>query len=254
MPRRFSADPPNARARPPWDLGDRLASLGSVLALFAVVLQTGTHLINVLLFEGRWEKLNADVELGVFSWASSSATIAAAFAAAVLAIVTRAGLRLWALVLVLTYFSLDDAVVIHERFGDSWATALGLPGDPLRLLWVGSLAPLLAGAFLLIWALARQSQGVIRRVLIIGLASLVTAVLAEVVAANLVAAGWAQTVPHLLEVVVEEGAELGGWILIASGLMARVVTVIATAPDQRSRPQLAQGWASRRVRAAGPDG
>lgn len=41
------------------------------------------RLINVLLFEGRWEKLNADVELGVFSWASSSATIAAAFAAAV---------------------------------------------------------------------------------------------------------------------------------------------------------------------------
>jgi hypothetical protein len=236
LPRRISADLPTATTWPGRDLGERLASLGARFALVAVVVQTATHLINVLLFGSRWEKLNADVELGVFSWASSSATIAAAFAAAVLAIVTRAGLRLWALVLVLAYFSLDDAVVIHERVGDSWATALGLE-DPRRLLWVGGLAPLLACAFLLTWAVVRESTGVIRRVLIIGLASLVTAVLAEIVAANLVAAGWARTLPHTLEVVVEEGAELGGWILIASGLMARVVAVVADARH-----------------AAGPDG
>jgi hypothetical protein len=203
---------------------DRLARAGTRFALVAVAVQTAVHLINGLLFEGRWEALKADGEFGVFSWASSSATIAAAFATAVLAIETRAGVRCWGLVLVFAYFSLDDRLVIHERLGRLSPVTAVLPAAGPHLVWIATLAPLLAAAFFLIRGLARRSPNPTRRLLTIGLACLVAAVVAETIGGGLLALGWSEeSAGYEVEIAVEEAAELGGWILIAFGLMARVV-------------------------------
>jgi hypothetical protein len=210
---------------------DRLVRVGSVFALVAVLVQSAIHLTNVFLFEAKWQRLDADAEFGVFSWASSSATFAAAFAAAVLAVITRPGLRGWVLVAIGAGYSLDDALAFHEQLGGYLAGAFSLPSDALRLLWVAALSPALAAACLLIWALARESEGRVRHVLTIGLAALAAAVVAELVGAGLLAFGWShERIAHKLETAFEEGAELGGWILIASGLMAKAVAALTRGP------------------------
>ena len=71
------------------------------------------------------------------------------------------------------------------------------------------------------------------RLLRIGLFMLVAAVAAEEIAAVIVQEGQGHlSIAYNLEVVVEEGLELAGWMIIATGLLA---TAIAWAFDDAGR-------------------
>jgi hypothetical protein len=121
--------------------------------------------------------------------------------------------------------SLDDLLAFHERVGEL-ADRLGAPPELhlARLLWPAVFFPLLAGLLWALWRLARESPPGPRRSLELGALFLVAAVALELASPVLFALGYGfGSVPYELEVVAEEGAELAGWILIASGLLAKFV-------------------------------
>jgi hypothetical protein len=62
-------------------LGERLLRIGLWLTVAAVAFQTVAHLSNEFLLDDRMQALDADVEVNVFTWASSVATFAVAVAA-----------------------------------------------------------------------------------------------------------------------------------------------------------------------------
>ncbi len=199
----------------------RLVAVGLTPAVAAVALQTSVHLGNALLFDGRYGGLSADSEYTVFTWASRVAAFTAASVALSAAIVFGLS-RLLLLAALLAYFSLDDALRLHERLGESVAS-LGLPTYSSRLLWPALYVPLLALAFALLWVSARSGSKSARRCVGFGALLLAAAVAAEALSTILFWAGAEPgDVTDVLEVAVEEGAELGGWILIAAGLTAAV--------------------------------
>jgi hypothetical protein len=81
--------------------------------------------------------------------------------------------------------------------------------------------PLLALAAVLLWRAAAEAGGRTGNVVRAGLVLLVAAVAFEAATPVLFQFDWGQnSIPYETEVVVEEGCELSGWILVASGLGA----------------------------------
>jgi hypothetical protein len=122
---------------------------------------------------------------------------------------------------------------IHERLGDLADRAEGLAAwEPARLLWPVVFLPVLAGLFLGLWWLARDLPPPrAGRHVRTGLVLLAVAVALEVASAALIRAGHDRgSGLYELEVLLEEGAELAGWILIAGALLA------AFALDARPEP------------------
>jgi hypothetical protein len=100
------------------------------------------------------------------------------------------------------------------------------------MLWL----PLLGTAFLVLWATARRATAPAGKMIQVALGLLVAAVALEVSALPIAPegdeiAGW----PYALEVVVEEGAELAAWILIALGLTTLLVRTLAPGAPERGR-------------------
>ena len=200
------------RARPI----QRLVSGGYVVAASAALFLVVSHLVNDLLLDGRVFNLDADQEGNAFAWAAAMATFAAAFAALLLALASRRPGAPAALAGVLVFFSLDDGVAVHERIAGRLADALGFGVSSERVIWPAVFLPLLAAALLLLLRLARAAPRRPRRAILHGLGLLVFAIAAEVVSVAIDPRGTANAV----EVALEEGAELGGWLLVASGLTA----------------------------------
>lgn len=200
---------------------ERLLRLGVAFALVGVAIQTALHLTNNLALDGHVENFNPDAEHNVWTWASASATFAAAYAALVRAVlVLESRMRYLLIAAIFAFFSLDDAIEIHEQV--SWNLAvetLGLPSYVQGRLFAVIYLPLLAGAGLLLWRVAQESPARIRLHLHAGLGLLVLAVLVEPVTLIWQSQGvGARSVPDTIEVSIEEGAELGGWILVATAL------------------------------------
>jgi hypothetical protein len=121
----------------------------------------------------------------------------------------------------LAYLSLDDFIELHERLGDWVGDELGLPEAIGPRIWVIVYLPVLvAAALLLVWS-ALSSPPRPRRYQLAGIGLLVAAVLSEGlgVLTKLLEEHGIET-PHRLRAGLEEGLELGGWILIAAGLVA----------------------------------
>jgi hypothetical protein len=203
------------------DLTDGLTTLGIRIAIAVVVFQSAAHLTYVFLTDGRANQFNLDAEQNAFSWASSGTTFCAAFLVFLLGLLaTQKRMRFFVLSGIIALFSLDDALALHEELGSSVKHALGLP-DGLGHLWPVFFFPVLAISFLLLWDLARSTTGRVRAVLQGGIALLVLGVVSEAsVSAWYVRGGEAETWPGALQIVLEEGAELAGWILIVTGLVA----------------------------------
>lgn len=220
-------------------LGERLLRIGVPLAAAAVAFQTAAHLTNEFLLDDRVQGLDADVEGNVFTWASSVSTFAVALAAFLHAMSFRERRREFGLLAGLgVLFSVDDAIQLHERVGlEVGEELLGLPDYIAVRLWLVFYLPLLLLAAALLWILAEQVWEPAGRMLRLGLLLLVLSIPAEIAG---VATRWLEEhgtdAPEAIRVAVEEGLELGGWILAAVALMtAFTVALIGYRPVSAPR-------------------
>ena len=200
-----------------------------VLAIAAVALQTVVDLFDFWALDRDVELLLADADLGVFSWASVAATSVVAVGALLLSTVDGRRRRLlWFVAATSAYLSLDDQIGLHERVGDIADRAEGFAAwEPARLLWPALYLPLLAALFLGIWRLAGGFPRRPVRFVNVGLALLAAAVVLEVLSAAVIRAGYDRgSVLYELEAVLEEGAELAGWILIAGAFLTAFVLAL----------------------------
>jgi len=140
-----------------YGLAHRLVRTGFVVALVAVALQTVAYGVNVAVFETRVQTLDADDDVGLFTWASASVTFAAAFVAFVVAVQGRRVAARWGvLAVIFAFFSLDDAVRVHERLAVGLTNAFDLQDAYGRLFWAVVYAPLLLTAFSIVWKLVHR--------------------------------------------------------------------------------------------------
>jgi hypothetical protein len=218
------------------NLGDREVRGGVAAAICIALAQAAVHVTNRAWW--RSDRLNADVDGNVLTWLTSSVLLAAAVGTLVLAISARS-FQLLLLSSLLALFAVDDVIALHERLSFDAAQVLGLERDFARVLWPALYFPLLAFAFLTLWRLgdaAPRSRVVIR----MGLASLTAAVGLEIVWAGWhLTRGHAGDWPDTFEVAIEEGLELGGWILIAFGLGTAAVRRFAWNRLTAQRPDRA---------------
>jgi hypothetical protein len=216
---------------------DRILTAGRAAALAGVAIQTLVHLLNAAL-DGR-PQLDANAEHNVMTWGSSVATFAAAFAAALHAILLPGQRRGYILLAcLLAFFSLDEAILLHERLSGWILDSFGFSASWDSVLWPALYLPLAAPVVLILVAVARTAPVRASRFILVGLILLVSAVAAEALSAPLstpeTAGGWA----HVLEGAYEEGAELVGWILIGAGLTVSTLFEVAReAPYGRSGAQ-----------------
>lgn len=169
-----------------------------------------------------------DLEEGAaVTWASSSATVAVAVLATLLAIVEPSHRRRGLGVGVATAFlSFDDTAFIHERLSYRLADALDVSTSFVQVIWPALYFPLLLALAVMLFGLARKTAAA-HRLVVAGLGLLAGAVVLEVAAHGLARTDLdADSVPWVLEIAVEEGAELAGWTLIATGVAVRLVAYL----------------------------
>jgi hypothetical protein len=206
-------------------LEHRTLRVGVALALALAALQSIAHLMNLAFFDLRIDMINADSDSGAFAWASSVATSCAALLLCLLAIMRPT--RTWPLVALagaVALMSLDDMVALHERVS-GLGTTLGPIEHFARIFWPLVFMPLLAATFVGLLGVAAGLRIAPGRALLAGLALLVVAIALEMASPILFALGSDHgDLAYELEVVLEEGAELAGWVLVSTGLAAAVLT------------------------------
>ena len=205
----------------PDPLPDAILALTVAIAVGAAVVQGAAHLGNAALFDHSVQLIDADYDHSAFGWAGSVATIAGLPASLLLAALQPSRRVLFlALAALLCFFSLDDAIFIHERIGEL-DTRIGLGSSGGRLVWPAFYLPLLAGTLLVLLRVSRGAPAPAGRQLRTGAGLLVAAVALEVTSYALVRLGYEfRDWPFTIEIVLEEGLELAGWILIAGALSA----------------------------------
>lgn len=187
------------------------------MTLVAVLLQSAVYVASDLTFQ--FALLDVDGEQTIFSWLASSVIVVAAIACVLLAIAVSGGRRSMLLLAGLVAFlSLDEAIGIHEAIGVRGATLLDLPVPWDRAVWPALYVPLMLAVLTLLLTAVRTAPRNTSRFVRVGLGCLGAAVVSELISAPLAtsAGPFLQT----LEVVVEEGLELSGWGLIATGLLS----------------------------------
>jgi hypothetical protein len=209
----------------------RLISIGFALALLGVAVQTVSHLTNALLLDRRFDSLSAGQagEGNAFTWASTVAAFAAAFVSLLLAAsLDRRRFRFTLLAATLAFLSLDDLAQTHEVLGSEVRDFFGLSDYFINLIWPSIYFPLLLFTFVVLWRVATESPLGGQKAIRAGLVLLASAVVAEVFATairgtNQGPGDWTFEV----EVAVEEGLELAGWIAIATGLTVAAIWRLA---------------------------
>jgi hypothetical protein len=219
----MSVQAPNLWCMP--RLGDatgRIVWAACWVALIAVVVQSVAHVVDFTVFNGDIEALSADEEQNQFAWASSVSTFAAGFFLLLPAVAAGALERMTiVLVAAIMFFSLDDAIGLHERLADRSVEIVELEITVERIAWPTLYLPALVLVFVMLLRMARASSDPIATPIKAGLALLVAAVFAEISSAFYIGDADLGTWPDVLEVTFEEGAELAGWIFIAGALAAR---------------------------------
>jgi len=218
------------RVVPPSALVGRLDAalrLAVVVSIVAAVVQGVAHLVDVVLLDTRWIYLDAGADVGVFMWASSVATFAAGVALLWCAVIARSGRILAVMGAFVVFLSLDDAVQIHERAG-GLAQRLVSSGDVGRLAWPVIYLPLVVLLALGLVAFTRRAPGRIGPITVASLVALAIAILLELSSYGLLRdgfdyGGWV----YELEVALEEGLELAGWMLIAATVGACSLLIAA---------------------------
>jgi hypothetical protein len=216
-------------------VADRILSGALILAVVGVAVQTLVDSLDVWALDRRVELLLADSDVGIFAWASVAATFAAALGALLLATAGTRDRKLLCFVAgAVAFLSLDDQVRLHERAGDlaDRAESLAL-WEPARLLWPLIWLPLLGAAFVGLWRVAGRLPRRPGGTVVLGLVLLAAAVALEVLSSVVIRSGSGRgSALYELEVLLEEGAELAGWILIAGALVSAFVLSLRAAPLQ----------------------
>lgn len=210
-----------------------MTKVGTAAAAAAALGVVVVHFVGQIFLDARYFQLDANAEGNALTWLSASAAFAGALLALLLWAWTheRSTLLLAAL---LAFFSLDDTVQIHEKSGEAFGEALGLPDWSVRL-WLVLYLPIVAVAALLIWRLARAAPPDAGRTLRLGLLLAVSAFAIEIVGPitkEIAERGWDW--PNAIRVGVEEGVELAAWILVATGLAALLSEALAQSPSARA--------------------
>lgn len=214
-------------------LADRVVRTGVAAAIVAVAAQTVAHLAYVFVFDGDVPELNVDAEANTWSWMSSSVTFAAGAMALLVALADRGRTRRFlALATVLFVFSVDDAVSGHEEVADAVADRFDASERWAEIAWPLVFIPLFGLASITTWQVSSESPRNVRAILRVGLALLVVAVATGLLStAWYDSEGYAETAAGAFTIVVEEGAELGGWILLGSGLAALAILGVRALPE-----------------------
>jgi hypothetical protein len=180
------------------------------VAAAAALLQSAAHLVHVFVLDGRYATLlDADSNRSIFDVVSVVAEATGSAASLALASMRPAQRpRFLALSALLAFVAVDDAISLHTRS---------------RIDWPVILLPVLVCTFLLLWsALDRPEERVFIRSSLLLLAAAV--LLGVVGAPALRALGWdAGRWPHALKIVIKQGAELAGWIMISGSLVTAAV-------------------------------
>jgi hypothetical protein len=232
--------PPQAAKHPGYvsesDALARIVRVGVASAVIAVTVQTAAHLTNAFFLDYAVRNMDADADGNALSWAASVTLFTAALAAFVLSMLPSVRSRHFiGLGGILAFFSLDEVAAIHEKFASITVHSLDVPLSVGRAVWPVLYLPLLVFVATSLWRLAATSPSRIRSVIVLGLALLVAAVGAEATSAL----WWREDSRPLaddLEVAAEEGAELAGWILIGTGLVAIVYDRLLRAGEWLRRP------------------
>ena len=206
------------------DTRSRVIGLGLKIGVVAVSAQTILYVLDLAL-PGSRRLLDADDDLSAFSWlAVAAAAVAAVAALGMAALLGERTRTYYALAAILAFLSLDDMVQIHEELGVR-ARISGVEYSE-RFLWPIVYLPLLAGTFLLLETIARSEPAAVRRSIRLGLALFSSAIVLEVAAIAILDddLSTVQKAVYFLEVTVEEAAELGGWMLVASALTATLAS------------------------------
>jgi hypothetical protein len=207
----------------------RVASTGFAVAVAAVGVQTAAHLANAYLLQSRYPGLDAATEGNAFAWAASLATLAAAGGSLGIAVTAERGARLHgaALAVLIAFLAADDMADLHDVLASD--VSADLPG---RLGGLGAWAmpgvylPVLLLAFALLVRSALAAAPAATRPLCIGIGLLTAAIAVRLVAAAVQLEGG--TFPSAIRTAgeaLQQGMELGGWILVATGLAASVGAV-----------------------------
>jgi len=201
------------------------------LAVISFAFLGFTHLVNEFALGARIGALDAEEDGGVWTWASVAAQAAGATLLAMLAALSVRWRPYLICALGLAFLSLDDAVLIHEKLG----YALSFFPHSTRLIWPLLYLPLLGFLAIQLWRIADTHGGVwVRAFTRGGLAALVVAVVLEAGTPVLYAVGLGESAVYELEVVLEEGLEMVGWVLIVGAL---AITLLDHLPSQPvSRP------------------
>ena len=215
-----------------------LVVAGVSLTFLAVSLQTALYLVDVYAFDRRFGTFDVDQESGFPAWAASVAIFSTGFIALLLGFVESSRkLSLWALGGAVIFLSFDESLIVHERVGLAVTDALDLSDTYLRVAWPAAYVPLLAAIAALVFQLARTSTDPARRLLLAGLLALAAAVGLEIAGLAL------DLVPSLtigllytVQIALEEGAELAGWILLTTGLVVRLFDQMARQVTSVPRP------------------
>jgi hypothetical protein len=200
---------------------ERLIRIGIAVAIVGAAVQVASQLVNYFIFDGDVASLNVDADTNSFAWASSVTIFAVAWACAVLALVGWWSVpKLAALAAILTFFSLDDIIRVHERVAYSLrADVLGFQLAYGRILW----------PILFFWRLADQVPARAGWAIRTGLVMLVLAVAAEASSTVLhVGTDPTGTLQDIIQVAIEESLEFAGWALIAAALVATVYRVLTS--------------------------
>jgi uncharacterized membrane protein YfbV (UPF0208 family) len=174
---------------------------GLLLTLVVVIAQTTTQLVDFGLYGLRIGALNSNHHASVFGVASLLAQGAAALAAALRLTGSRRR-GMWALVTALI------AALLYARVSVAFSTTL-------------LLVPVIA-LFALLWRATADDRAPARTALRAGLCLLVCSFAVHVVGPEIVSAlGYTgNSWPYQVKGVLKHGGELGGWILVATGLLA----------------------------------
>lgn len=204
-----------------------ITRIGVTAAVVGVVGTTLLYLVDVYALD-RSVSLFDFEEGALLTWASSCAAFAVAAFALLLSVVDPA-LRVRGVVIAAgtAFVSFDDAAYVHERLAYRITDELEISSLYVQVLWPLLYLPLLVVLALLLLGIARETSEA-QRLVVTGLGLLGAAVALEGISYVIARALGEGSPVAVLEVVLEESAELAGWILVATGAAVRLVDCLRT--------------------------